>query len=1109
MQEQTIFMEAMEIAQPAERAAFLDRACGGNSALRQRVEKLLQRHQQDDSFLASPAIAPPMTGDHTPDPAGQPTVTGLIEGPGTVIGAYKLLQQIGEGGMGTVYMAEQTRPVQRMVALKIIKPGMDSRQVIARFEAERQALALMDHPSIARVLDGGTTETGRPYFVMELVKGVPITKYCDERRLPPRVRLELFIQVCQAVQHAHQKGIIHRDLKPSNVLIALYDDKPVPKVIDFGIAKATGQKLTERTMFTEFGQVVGTLEYMSPEQAGLNQLDIDTRSDIYSLGVLLYELLTGSTPLERKRLKEAAMLEVLRLIREEEPPKPSTRLSATDEMPSVAANRGLEPKKLSGLVRGDLDWVVMKALEKDRNRRYDTANGFAADVQRYLADEPVLACPPSAGYRLRKFARRNKAGLSVTGFVLFFIVLLGGGVGWVVRDRQAQRVLVEMEITRVLKESRNWLDQDRLPEAAAAVARAETLLGTAKSSDALKLQVEQARRGVDLIKELEGITNRFGAATNFELNREHLSRFEKVFVNLGIDVDAESDDEVARRIQTHPLHMHLVAALDQWANARYNIARVEMQRGDAWWHRLLLIANQADGDAVRQRVRTAVLKDDLKTLDDLAASPDVARLPPATAFVLSRFLYRNNSPRRLEAAVTVLKQVRSRHPDHFGLNIALASSLGGPDLKRHEEALSYLRAAEAIRPQDVGFLIYLGHRLGQFGRADEAIPCFRKAVELDPANAAAHRGLGTGLLEQGKLDQAVAFLKKAIELDPRESVSHNNLGNAYKALNQTREAMNCYRKAIDLDPRNALAHFSLGAALQDQNDLDGAIASYRKAIELNSKYAKAHHGLGNALAGRGRLKEAIASYRKSIDLDPKNPGFHTDLGLALQEQKDLTGAIAAHRQAIAVAPNYALAHFNLGVALHGAKRLDEAIAAYRKSIALEPTRAKVYGNLGAALLAQKKRGEAVDHFRAAIKLDPKHAAIQKNIPQLNDLAWVLATSTDPKVREPARAVVLAEDVVRLAPTVGPYWYTLGVARYRVGNWKGALAALEKSMDLSKGPDAYDCLFLAMTHWQLGNKDEARKWYDNAAEWIEKNNPKIEQLSRFQSEAEELLGIKKK
>src|SRR5438045_2018803 len=327
--------------------------------------------------------------------------------------------------MGTVFMAEQTQPVQRKVALKVIKPGMDSRQVIARFEAERQALAMMDHVNIARVLDAGATEAGRPYFVMELVHGVPITKYCDDNRLTPRERLELFVPVCQAIQHAHQKGIIHRDVKPSNVMVTLYDGKPVPKVIDFGVAKATEQKLTERTLFTQDGTLVGTLEYMSPEQAEMSALGVDTRSDIYSLGVLLYELLTGSTPLTHKRLKEAAYAEILRVIKEEEPPRPSTRLSDSGEtLASISAQRHTEPAKLTRLVRGELDWIVMKALEKDRNRRYETANGLAMDLQRYLADEPVVACPPSRAYRLRKFARRNKGPVLAASLVV--LALVGG-----------------------------------------------------------------------------------------------------------------------------------------------------------------------------------------------------------------------------------------------------------------------------------------------------------------------------------------------------------------------------------------------------------------------------------------------------------------------------------------------------------------------------------------------------------------------------------------------------------------------------------------------------------------------------------------------------------
>src|SRR4051812_9502990 len=353
MREREIFIEALQKNSAGERADYLVASCGPDTELRDRVERLLLEHDRQESFILDSS---PVAGVTLDSPV-------LLTPPGTVIGRYKLLEPIGEGGCGTVFMAEQTSPVQRKVALKIIKAGMDTRQVIARFEAERQALALMDHPNIAKVFDAGTTDTGRPYFVMELVKGTPITKYCDEHHIEPRQRLELFMQVCQAVQHAHQKGIIHRDLKPSNVLVAQYDGKPVPKVIDFGVAKATGQQLTNLTMFTGFGDVIGTLEYMSPEQAEVNQLDVDTRSDIYSLGVLLYELLTGSTPLEHKRVMKAGLLEMLRVVREEEPPRPSTRLTTTAAaLPAIAACRGLEPRKLSALVKGELDWIVMKAL---------------------------------------------------------------------------------------------------------------------------------------------------------------------------------------------------------------------------------------------------------------------------------------------------------------------------------------------------------------------------------------------------------------------------------------------------------------------------------------------------------------------------------------------------------------------------------------------------------------------------------------------------------------------------------------------------------------------------------------------------------------------------
>lgn len=361
---------------------------------------------------------------------------------GVVIGGrYTLQEKIGEGGMGEVWVAKQTEPVKRKVALKLIKTGMDSRAVLQRFEQERQALALMDHLNIARVLDGGMTPTGQPFFVMDLVNGLPLTKFCDELKLTPKARLELFVPICQAVQHAHQKGIVHRDLKPANILVTMIDGRPVPKVIDFGVAKATSGKLTEETMSTGFGAVVGTLEYMSPEQAGFSGEDIDTRSDIYSLGVILYELLTGLRPIDAKRLKKAALTEMIRIIREEEPSKPSTRLSTDESLPSLAAMWQIEPRKLTALLRGELDWVVMKCLEKQRERRYETANGLARDIQRYRADEAVEARPPSAGYRLQKFVKRNKGQVIAASLLLLALVagIIGTSWGLVEAKRQGPR----------------------------------------------------------------------------------------------------------------------------------------------------------------------------------------------------------------------------------------------------------------------------------------------------------------------------------------------------------------------------------------------------------------------------------------------------------------------------------------------------------------------------------------------------------------------------------------------------------------------------------------------------------------------------------------------
>jgi tetratricopeptide (TPR) repeat protein/serine/threonine protein kinase len=1084
----SIFCAAVEIASEVDRAAYIAAACGDNRALRGEVEKLVQGHFRAGSFLERPAEGLRGTRPFTPAPADAATLPD--EGPGAILGPYKLVQQIGEGGMGTVWMAQQTEPVRRLVALKVIKAGMDSRQVLARFEAERQALALMDHPHIARVLDAGTTPEGRPYFVMELVKGVPLTKYCDEHRLTPKQRLELFVPVCQAIQHAHQKGVIHRDVKPSNVLVAQYDGRPVPKVIDFGIAKATGPQLTEHTLVTGFGTVVGTLEYMSPEQAELNQLDIDTRSDIYSLGVLLYELLTGSTPLEKKRLKEAALVEVLRLIREEDPPRPSTRLSTTDELPSVAANRGLEPKKLSGLVRGELDWIVMKALDKDRNRRYESADAFALDVQRYLADEPVLACPPSVSYRLRKFARRNKGGLAAAGLALAFLASLAGMAAWAAKDRAdrareaalqqaAQRAALETDIARDLDEARAFCREGRRREASALVDHAQALVARGGAGEDLGGRVAQARADVDMVARLEAIR-----LEHYYASAEAEGHYRDAFRDYGLDVTALDAGAAAARIRASAIKDQLLAALDDWRVAEFG-------HRDP---RLLAVLQRADDDPWRGRFRDAK---DRKALEELARDPEALAQPPATVLLLASALFPNRP-----LLIEVLRAAQQRHPDDYWLNFDLAQNLDWSEPARHTEALGYYRAALAIRP-DRGLHVHIGQDLRQQGDLAGAAAEYRQAIALQPQLAVAHAGLGVVLDEQGDFAGAVAEYRKAIALKPNEAVFHYTLGNCLRHQGDLAGAAAAYRQAIALQPGYAEAHNNLGSVLSAQGDLPGAVAEFRKALTLKPKEldyhtnlgntldaqgdpagalaefrecvtlrpdsAITHYNLGNYLGKQGKLDEAVACYRKAIDLDPKNSFAHNNLGIALAQQGKGDEAAACYKMAIALDPKNAAAHNNLGNCLGKQGKLDEAIACYRKAIEVDPKYAGAHNNLGLALVRQGKLDEAIACYRKAVEVDPKNATGHFNL----GLEFVRQGKWDEAVAAYRRAI-------ELDPKVAEAHCNLGLALKQQGKVDQAIAEYRKAIELDpKDAKAHNNLGLALA--QQGKSDEAVTAYRRAIE----------------------------
>ncbi len=986
MSEQSIFIEALEEQDPAQRAALLEQACAGDSDLRQRVERLLSRHHDAGSFLESPGFGR----------------SSLAEGPGSVIGSYKLLQQIGEGGMGVVYMAEQTESIQRTVALKIIKPGMDTRQVIARFEAERQALAMMDHTNIAKVFDAGTTDNGRPYFVMELVKGVPITKYCDEKHLPVRARLELFGQVCNAVQHAHQKGIIHRDLKPTNVLVAEYDNRAVPKVIDFGVAKATAQKLTERTMFTEFGQMIGTVEYMSPEQTKVYQLDIDTRSDVYSLGVLLYELLTGSTPFERLRLREAAFDECLRIIREEEPPKPSTRLTSSEALPSIAANRHTEPARLSKDLRGELDWIVMKALDKDRGRRYETANGLAQDIGHYLADEPVQACPPSAAYRFGKVARRNKTALLTAALV---VVMLLAGV-----------VLLAVNNVRLNAEQ--------------ARTRAET--------ERTKAQFERAQT------ELARADRNLGTA---------LAALDRIFIT-AIEDRTRHDHKLTaedRRLVENGLAFYEQFAADNSAHADLPLetARAHRRVGDVQ----LWLAHWPEAESAYRRA-IAVLENIRVQSPD---SKDYQRQIAASFEGLSRALWqqqRTDDARKaaeralplwevLAADTTAKKDDRSNLA-HFLAHQAMLLA----HYQRYDEAeQTYRRVLDAFAklkkefPQERGYRQEWAYAQTQLAywvlrptaRLPEAEQHYREAI-------AAYRALAEEAPDDSWYPRCVAN-----EL--------HNLGDLFKQMRKFTEAEGLYREAIEVQEK-IIARGPSGIN-EHRHLLSWYLAELARLLAQNKRFSEAEAGF-----------QRSATIRQTIIADLTDPDDERER----QNQRRLLS-------------------------------LD-----YMELIWTVYLSAEQAATDGAR--PEEERKGAATRARARAREAQREATLSGRLAagELNALVWRIVRTPGSDAEDVAWAVEMARKAVELSPTVANFWGTLGVAEYRAGDFQQAVARIEKSRQLRNGGSSYDFFFLAMANWQLGDKDEARDWYSQGLQWMQKNQTQNEELRRFQTEAEELLKI---
>jgi serine/threonine protein kinase/tetratricopeptide (TPR) repeat protein len=989
-----LFAAALDLSGRQEREALLDRECGHDLDLRQRLRALLQAHDDPDSVLGRPVAVPPVEhGRRDPDSDSTTDLPGPSEVAGGVIaGRYKLLEEIGEGGMGTVWMAEQRYPVKRLVAVKLIKAGMDSKAVLARFEAERQALALMDHPNIAKVLDGGTTGSGRPFFVMELVKGLPLTDYCDARRLSVRERLELFIPICFAIQHAHQKGVIHRDLKPSNMLVTEHDGHPVPKVIDFGLAKALSatNMLTDRTLHTTYGTVVGTPLYAAPEQVGINALDVDTRTDVYALGVILYELLTGTTPLDRRRFQSAAWDEVQRLVREEEPPRPSHRLSTSDALPSLAANRHVESARLPGLIRGDLDWIVMKALEKDRNRRYETASALARDVQRHLADEPVVASPPSAGYRLRKFIRKHRGPvLAATLLVLALVAgVIGTSVGLVLTARARARAIAERD--RAVRAE--VAARDERDHVAAEKKRAdENFTMARKAVDDYLARVADDPELKDrtdftsLRKRLLEAALPFYQQFALQQGDSPASRAEsgQIWRRLAqVRIESGELGEAVKALR-QARDAYARAAADSPAKFDYRLAYQDTTSELAYWS----MRAGANSDAERFHAESVRLAERL--LADFPAEPD-ARFGRARV-AINAFYY---GPARSEEGILDLRALVSEHPTDVRYRMALAAAVGNLAMKHqeagrlreaeqgHSEAVAIERELVRLLPLDSGRRYDLANALFNYGasyhfdRPAQALPLRQEASDLlrqlvqdFPSNARFRHGLARN---QDAVGDLLARLGRPAEAEPA-------LREAVLLMEQLPESypfpdVHCWR----------LADFTkdLAAVLGGQGRWDEASRLADRASRL----------LTEASFARGQVADqAGTTLRECLELMARSAEQRGQAAEARKKVDDVRAGLRSRKEADLLLP--------VAVWMVGDGRVEEAVADAEAVAAMWPTDAKGLYNAGCVLAQASRRtggrpaqaeryaSSAIELLRRAIAAgfrDPAHMMEDSDLKALRD-----------------------------------------------------------------------------------------------------------------------------